>query len=250
MSVEQTQPKEPNAGVLIIGAEILSGKIRDENGPYLIQALRTRGVTLGELRIIEDDMDTIAGAVNQFRPHFDYVLTTGGIGPTHDDLTIDAVARAFGQHVIEHPELLAKMESYYGELTPGRRRLARVPQGAEVKLHGPMAVPVIRVDNVFIFAGVPGLMRASFEAVGEQIAGAAFFTRNIYLQADESALAQTLADVQDQHQAVAIGSYPRFDKNAPYRLRLTVDGRDESAVQDAYAALLAMLPKDLITQGE
>ncbi len=238
----------PTAAVLIIGAEILSGKFDDANGPYLIRGLRARGIELRELRTIRDDIDTIAEAINALRGEVSYIFTTGGIGPTHDDVTIDAIASALGLKVVEHPLLLKKLQEHYGEVSIAQRRLARVPQGAQVEVTDDSAIPIIRIENIFIFAGVPAMMRTSFEGIGQEISAAPFHSLSIYVNIDESVIAGAIAEIQSLHSNVAIGSYPRFDRQAPYRIRLTIDGREQRKVVAAHEAIIDSFDADWLIE--
>jgi molybdenum cofactor synthesis domain-containing protein len=241
MSLEAagSEPGGPTAALLIIGAEVLSGKITDTNGPFLIRSLRERGVALREIRILDDEVATIAAAVRELAPTVTHLFTTGGIGPTHDDVTIEAIARALERPVIHHPELVERIANRYGEgEAPGRLRLAEVPEGAVLHWGEHAVVPAIQITNIFIFPGVPTLMRSCFAAAAAELGGGTFFSRGLLLDVSESKLAPLLAAVQQRMTQVAVGSYPRFD-DADYRVKVTVDGRDAEAVNEAIAAIRA-----------
>ena len=227
---------EPTAAVLIIGSEVLSGRVDDVNGPFLIRALRARGVQVLEMRTVSDSIPTIAAALRSLCPKADYVFTTGGIGPTHDDVTIAGVAEAFNRPVIRDPELLHQLQQSRHKLNEARLKLAEVPQGAEVHLGDGSFVPVVQIENVFILPGVPSLMQACFAHVADGMRGAPFHSRALLLDVSESEIAAALTEVQSRYPDVAIGSYPRFDE-AAYRVKVTVDGRDSQRVEAIMAAI-------------
>ncbi|MEO1174543.1 MAG: molybdopterin-binding protein [Myxococcota bacterium] len=230
-------------GLAIIGAEVLSGKVQDENGPFLIRELRGLGARLGELRVIDDGLTIIERTVRELSGQFDFLITTGGIGPTHDDLTVAGVAAAFSVPVVREPTLETSLRTYYGDaLTENHLRLADVPEGAV--LHGER-VPTIQMRNTFVLPGVPSLMRSCFERVREQFRGDAFITRILFLNASESTIADALSAADRAHPAVQIGSYPRFD-DASARVKVTVEGTDRPAVDAALAQLRETLPAGVI----
>ena len=231
------KPDEPTAALLIIGAEVLSGKVDDANGPFLIRALRARGVQLLEIRTIGDTVPEISEAVKALSSRAQHLFTTGGIGPTHDDVTMAGVAAAFGGKVAQHPELLRLLhERYAGKVNDARLKLADVPEGATVRLGDGTFVPIVQFRNVTILPGVPSLMRACFAHVADGLRGAPFFSRALLLDVSESDIADTLTEIQNRNLDVAIGSYPRFDE-AAYRVKVTVDGRDAARVETTLAAI-------------
>lgn len=200
--------------MLAIGDELLSGRTRDANIQYLAQWLTKRGVALAEARIVGDEVQAIASALNELRAQYDYVFTSGGIGPTHDDITADSVAAAFDVPVIEHPEALALIGTWYeqrGEtLTRARRRMARAPQGAELISNAVSGAPGVRIENVFILAGVPRIFQGMLNAVDPLIEhGAVLHSRSVTAAGlQESLLAEPLREIQAAHAGVAFGSYP------------------------------------------
>lgn len=225
------------AAIIIIGAEVLSGKVDDANGPFLIHALRAQGIEVVETRCIGDSIPAIAAAVRDLSGSVTHLFTTGGIGPTHDDMTIAGVAAGLGRDVVIDPVLKNVLHQRYGEkLNAARLKMAEVPQGAEVRLSQSGFVPVIQVGNITILPGVPEFMRLCFHEIAGQLSGKPFHTRALFINTSESDIALSLSEVQHDHPEVAIGSYPRFD-NAPYRVKVTVDGRDEKTVNDTLLAL-------------
>ncbi len=232
---------QPTAAIVIIGAEVLSGKVADANGPFLIRVLRERGVQVVEMRTIGDDPGVIAETVRALKETADYVFTTGGVGPTHDDVTIAGIARAFGVGVVRHPQLYAQLVQRYGDaLSPAHLKMTEVPEGSTISCDATSFVPVVQLGNVIVLPGVPSLMRQCFTRVADGIGGSPFFSGCILLDISESKIAQTLEAIQQAHPEVAIGSYPRFDE-APYRVKVTVDGRDAALVRATLKELLRQL---------
>ena len=245
--MSQSSTPKPKAAVVIIGAEVLSGKVSDQNGPYLIQQLRNRGVELTEIRIIDDTIETIAQCVRELSQSNDYLFTTGGIGPTHDDVTIEGVAAALERPTLRSPELEQKLRDHFGDrLSPSLLKLAEVPEGAHVEMVTPV-LPLIRVGNIFIFPGVPELMVQSFEHMAHELRGAPFICQHITIAGSESAMADHLRQVQSDHPSVQIGSYPRFLENG-CEVKITIDGRQEEEVKKALQEIIAGLEKDRIIQ--
>jgi molybdenum cofactor synthesis domain-containing protein len=240
-----TLAPSPTSAVLIIGNEILSGRTQDSNTAYIARFLGVLGVELCEVRVVRDVEAEIVLAVNALRSSYTYVFTTGGIGPTHDDITADAIAKAFGVRIDYHPEALAMLESRYkpGEFNVMRRRMARIPEGASL-IRNPVSVaPGFQIENVFVMAGVPMIMRAMLEDVGPRLArGAAVLSRTIRTHIPEGRIAEELAEIQNAHGHVAIGSYP-FYRQEGSGVELVVRGREElhveAAVRSIEAALLA-----------
>lgn len=206
--------KRKSAAILAIGDELLSGRTRDSNIHYLAKWLTERGVALDEARLIGDDEDTIVDALNALRARYDYVFTSGGIGPTHDDITVDAIAKAFGVAVVEHPDAVARIHSYYESIntpvTPARLRMARTPDGAELIENPISGAPGVKIDNVFVMAGVPRIFETMLRAIDTIIErGPVMHSTSLIAQKlPESKLADPLRDIQDKHRDVAIGSYP------------------------------------------
>ena len=202
------------AAALAVGDELLSGRTRDANIHYLAGWLTERGVALGEARIVGDDTADIAAALNALRGRYDYVFTSGGIGPTHDDITVDAIAEALGVPVIEHPKALKMIAAWYearGEaVTPARRRMARTPEGARLIDNPVSGAPGVRVDNIFVMAGVPRIFQGMLNAIeGEIERGARLHARAATAaNLPESVLADQLRDIQAALKGVSLGSYP------------------------------------------
>ena len=244
--MEEESAPSPTAAVLLIGDELLSGRTRDSNLAYIAKFLAAFGIDVCESRVVRDREAEIAAALNALRGRYTYVFTTGGIGPTHDDITTDAVGRAFGVAVNHHPDALALLAPRYkpGEFNEMRRRMARIPEGATLIRNSVSTAPGFQLANVFVLAGVPMIMRAMLEDVGPRLArGRVVIATTISAEVGEGRIAAALAQIQHDHPAVAIGSYPAFAEGGP-RVQLVVRGRDGEAVEQAAAAVEAMLHKD------
>ena len=227
------------AGLVIIGDEILSGRTADKNIAQVAKWLQVQGIRLAEVRVVPDIEERIVEAVNALREANDYLFTTGGIGPTHDDITVDAVAAALGVPVIVHPEARAMLERYYadkGGLSEGRLRMARVPEGSELIANRMSGAPGIRRGNVILMAGVPHITAGMLDALtGELEGGAPLLSETIGCWTAESEVAGLLREVEEAHPNCQIGSYPFFREGrvgANFVLRSTSES-DLSACTDA-----------------
>lgn len=212
------------ACVLIIGNEVLSGQTRDANLAFLGERLNALGVRLREARVIPDDEAVIVATVNEVRRAFDYVFTTGGIGPTHDDITAAALAKAFGVPLIRNPEARRILEAFYspGQLNAARLRMAETPEGAELIENPISAAPGFRMENVFVMAGIPEVMRAMFGSIGHKLSGGTpLLSRAIVAELQEGKLAEGLAAIQAAYPDVEIGSYP-FHRGGRFGARLVL----------------------------
>jgi len=228
----------PTAAVIIIGDEILSGKFADANGPFLIGRLRALGADLGRLVVIGDSPHAIADEVGRCASAYDHVITTGGVGPTHDDRTLEGVALAVGRPLQEHPDLALLLERFGMERSEANLRMVNVPEGAVLVDAPGSSFPVVRVDNIWVLPGIPSLMRTKFEDIAEHFAGPQVFCERLYCTQGESEIAAHLEAVELRYPAVAIGSYPRWGESR-YRVMITADSRDESQLREAMEALRA-----------
>jgi molybdenum cofactor synthesis domain-containing protein len=241
----------PTAGILIIGEEILSGKVEDENARYLVHELRELGVGVRRIEVIPDDAEEIAASLRALSSRFDHVFTSGGVGPTHDDVTLPSVAAAFGMQVARRPELEAMIRRAAGSDFHERDlRMADVPDGARL-LYGvppePTRWPVVAVHNVYVLPGVPVIFRRKFDSIREMFRAGPIFSRAVYSREGEGGIAATLDAVVDEFPSVAIGSYPQFDQS-DHKVKITLDGRDQNAVERAVARLAAGLGAALVRQ--
>jgi molybdenum cofactor synthesis domain-containing protein len=235
--------KTYRACLLIIGNEILSGRTQDANLTYLATKLNEAGIRLKEARVIPDEPEVIVATVNEVRPRFDYVFTTGGIGPTHDDITSECVARAFGVKLILHPDAKRLLETHYkpGQLNEARLRMAHVPEGATLIENPVSRAPGFRIGNVFVLAGVPEVMRAMLDGVVPHLAGGApVRSRTISCHLAEGVLAAGLGAVQQRYPDLDIGSYPSFRRTG-YGVSLVLRGTDDGRLAAAAEEVRALI---------
>ncbi len=239
------------AAAVVIGNEVLTAKVTEANGAWLIQRLRERGVLLQSVHFVLDDVDAIVEAVAAARRRAQWVLTSGGIGPTHDDVTVRAVGLALGRKVVRLPEMEALVREHYGAgITPEALRLAEAPEGSEL-VHQPQArYPVLVCDHVYMLPGVPQLFRLQLETVLARFEGRPGHLTVLYLGAVEAEIAGALDRIALDMPEVAIGSYPNFDPDAGYRVKLTVEHADEAPVARAIARLEAELPAGSVIRKE
>jgi molybdenum cofactor synthesis domain-containing protein len=232
------------AAILVIGDEILSGRTKDRNIGYIAEYLTNMGVELREARVVPDVEDEIVAALNALRARYTYVFTTGGIGPTHDDITADAVARAFGVKIGEDERAIALMLERYqpGELTEARRRMARIPEGADLIANPVSKAPGFRLGNVIVMAGVPTVMQAMLDdaakglATGRKILAETIEAGNVA----EGRYGGPLARIAEAHKGVTIGSYPAFSEGR-FRNQIVIRARDAALIAAARQDVEAML---------
>ncbi|HEY5659045.1 MAG TPA: molybdopterin-binding protein [Myxococcota bacterium] len=239
-----------SAGILVIGNEILSGKVVDTNSPYLCRELRALGVDVERIFTIPDVVDVVAENVKLMSQSYDYVLTSGGIGPTHDDLTVEGVAAAFGRPLELSTDIEARIRRATGR-TPNRSQLkmAHIPAGATLIDSGDLWFPLVVVENVYIFPGIPELLRKKFESVRDRFRGVPFVLKRVYVTLMESSIAEQLDALLHEFPELLLGSYPRIHEES-FRVMLTLESRDAGYVQRALDSLLAHLPADAIHKVE
>lgn len=235
------------AGILVIGNEILSGKTVDENSSFLVRELRELGVDVRKISVISDDVETIAAEVRSFSGPHDYVFTTGGVGPTHDDLTMEGIALAFGRKIRRNPELEAALRGYYSaDLVEANLRMADVPEGVRLISAPGLWFPVIVVENVFIFPGVPAIFQRKFRRIRELFRDKPYHLREVFLRADEGQIADILRSVLARFPELLLGSYPYFDERS-YTVKLTLESKDPVYLDAASEMLLGELARiDLV----
>jgi len=224
------------AALAVIGDEILSGRTQDKNVAQLATLLNVQGIRLAEVRIVPDVTERIAETVNALRATHDYLFTTGGIGPTHDDITVDAIAEAFGVPVVVHPEARAILEDYYrdrpGGLNEARLRMARAPAGAELIPNPSSGAPGVKMGNVYILAGVPHIAASMMDALtGTLEGGRPVVSVTVGARAPESEVADLLRETEQAHPGVAIGSYPFF-KDGRYGANFVIRSENEALVHE------------------
>jgi len=238
------------AGILIIGNEVLSGKVEDQNSPYLVRELRALGVQVQRITTVPDDAKVIAQEVRAFADRYDFVFTTGGVGPTHDDITITAIAAAFGRGVVRHPLLEGVLRRHYGEgITSAQLRMAEIPEGSELVGEGELTFPVITLGNVYIFPGIPDAVRWKFERIRERFREAPYILRRVFLRCDEGGIADDLIATLCQFPELQLGSYPILN-NPDHNVMLTLESKNAEYVEQALNSLLSRLPPQAIVRVE
>ncbi len=238
------------AGIVLIGNEILSGKIADVNAAYLCRELRALGVDVRRISVIADVVDGIAAEVRDFSARYDVVFTSGGVGPTHDDVTIEGVARGLGVGVVRHPALVALLDRYYkGQLTDARLKMAEVPDGAELIAGERLNFPAVVAGNVYILPGVPEIFRQKFDALRERFRESPYLLCNVFVSIGEGILADHLNTLLAGYPELMLGSYPEFS-NADYKVKVTLESKDAEYLDRAVTELLRSLPAPAVVRVE
>jgi molybdenum cofactor synthesis domain-containing protein len=236
------------AGIILIGNEILSGKIQDANAAYLCRELRGLGVDVRRITIIPDEVALIADEVAAFSREFDVVFTSGGVGPTHDDVTMEGVARAMGVPVVRHPALAGLLERYYKDrINAAHLRMAEVPDGAELVSGESLRFPTILMRNVYILPGVPEIFRQKFDAIRERFRDQPIHLKNVFVCIGEGTLAEHLNGLLAAFPLLLLGSYPEFS-NPEYQVKVTLESRDRGYLEQALTDFLARLPADALVK--
>src|SRR6516225_4131686 len=236
------------AAVLVIGDEILSGRTKDKNIGYIADFLTEIGVDLKEVRIVPDEAPEIVAAVNALRSRYTYLFTTGGIGPTHDDITAECVAKAFGVPLEYHPRAVeimrARIAQTGGVMNEARMRMTRVPKGATLVLNKISAAPGFRIGNVIVMAGIPSVMQAMLEFVAPQLkTGARMLSESVQADCREGDIGTELGAIAKAHPGVIIGSYPFMDEKRGPNTHVVMRARDAQKLAAAKAEVLAMLAR-------
>jgi len=238
------------AAIVVIGNEILSGKVVDTNSPYLCRELRALGVDVLRITVIPDDVDVIAREVREASRAHDWVFTSGGVGPTHDDLTMDGVAKAVDVPIEVNEAIVDRIEHALAQrCNESQRKMAALPQGATLIDAGDLWFPVVVFENVHIFPGIPELLQKKFDAIRERFQGVPFVLKRVYVRRKESDIAHELNALLEAHPALMLGSYPRI-RESEYQVLLTLESRDAAYVQRALDELIARLPADAIHKVE
>jgi len=237
----------PTAAVLVIGDEILSGRTQDTNTSYIARFLVSLGIDLKEARVVPDIEDEIVAALNALRARYSYVFTTGGIGPTHDDITADAVAKAFGVGIDYHPEALAMLAARYAnpaDFNEMRKRMARIPLTAELVKNSASTAPGFQIGNVFVMAGVPMIMRAMLEDIEPRLErGALVHSATVQARIGEGKIAAGLQTIQKNYPDLAIGSYPYYREDG-FGVQLVARGRDAVKVEAAAGEIETLIRRE------
>jgi FAD synthetase len=239
-----------SAGIVIIGNEVLSGKTQDTNSFFLCTELRQLGVEVQKISTIPDVIELIGREVAEFSKRFDFVFTTGGVGPTHDDVTIDGIAHGFGLKVVRHPDIERRMRQRLGsDVNEARLRMANVPEGAELLATEALFAPIVKIHNVFIFPGIPRILQERFHAIKENFREAPYFLKNVYVKSGEGVIAKMLNDVLAKFPELLLGSYPVLDI-PEYKVKVTFESKDPEYLQRALQSFLASLPDGAVHRVE
>ncbi len=234
------------AGIVIIGNEVLSGKTQDTNSHFLCRELRTLGVEVRRISVILDEIELIGKEVATFSRNFDLVFTTGGVGPTHDDVTMAGIAHGFGVKVIRHPELERRLRERHREnINEARLRMAEVPEGAELVGEGFLYASVVKLRNVYIFPGIPKILQERFEAIKGGFRDTPFFLKVVYVKEGEGVIASILNNLLASFPELLLGSYPVLD-NPDYKVKVTLESKDMNYLSRAFQKLLSTLPEGAI----
>jgi molybdenum cofactor synthesis domain-containing protein len=242
--------RERSCALVVVGNEILSGKVRDQNAYLAARELRGLGVSVRRMAVVPDELQAIADEVRACSARFDFVLTSGGVGPTHDDLTVEAVALAFKRRLIIHPELERLTTLHYaGHVEAAGHKMTRVPEGAVLNFAGDLWFPTLQVENVYLLPGIPELFAAKLHALAERFAADPYFMRTVYTRAGESAIAEHLTACLAEFPELMLGSYPELDE-ANYRVKITLESKDAAYLDRAFSRLVELLPKDAVCKVE
>lgn len=234
---------EKTAAMIVVGDEILSGKVEETNSLLARRELRALGVRLKGIFVIPDELDTIAEMVRSLHGRYTFLITSGGVGPTHDDMTMAGIARGLGRRLVTSEELLADIAKIYGErLTPAAAKMADLPEGAELIREVRLQVPVVKVEEIHIFPGEPSFFTQKFLAIRERFRSTPFHLACIFTTLGETELATRMEHAQERFQ-VAVGSYPVYD-NPEYRVQITVESKDLEPVRAAFAYILEAIPEE------
>lgn len=244
------QESSKTAAIVITGNEILSGKVPEQNAQYLARELRALGVNLKRVAIIPDQIATIAEEIAFCKNRFDFIFTSGGIGPTHDDVTIEGVALGLNKKLIESPTLSKMLiDIYSNRVNPALMKMAMVPEGTEFIYGAGLRSPVLLIENIYIFPGVPEYLINKFTAIKERFLESPFYLKKIYLCQDEEKIAESLNKTLAQFPKLLLGSYPILHQEA-YKLIVTVESKDASYLDLAAKTLLSFLPEKSVYKIE
>jgi FAD synthetase len=234
------------AGIVIIGNEVLSGKTQDINSHFFCTELRRLGVEVQKITTIQDEIPLIGDEVAGFSKRFDYVFTSGGVGPTHDDVTIEGIAYGFGLPVVRHPDIEQRMRKRFGgDVNEARLRMANIPEGAKLLATEAVFAPIINIHNVYIFPGIPSILQERFHAIKEMFRDAPYYLKNVYVRYGEGVIAEMLNGVLAKFPELMLGSYPVLDV-AEYRVKVTLESKDAGYLDQALQSFIASLPNDAV----
>jgi FAD synthetase len=234
------------AGIVIIGNEVLSGKTRDTNSHFFCTELRQLGVELQKISTIQDNIEIIGKEVAAFSDRFDYVFTSGGVGPTHDDVTIEGVAHGLGVRVVRHPDIERRMRQRLGDqVNEARLRMANVPEGATLLATEAPFAAIVKIRNIYIFPGIPRILEERFHAIKETFRDTPYYLKNVFVRYGEGIIASILNDLLVNFPNLMLGSYPVLDL-PDYKVKVTLESKDSDYLEQALRALIASLPPDAV----
>jgi len=235
--------------MVVVGNEILSGKVQDSNSYFAARELRKIGVALRRVAVVPDEIRPIADEVAYCARNFEFVLTSGGVGPTHDDITIEAVAVAFGRKLVIHPELEGVIRAHFNERIETGMKMAEVPEGAVLNAGGNLRFPTVQLENVYILPGIPQIFESKLMALAGRFATDPYFIRAIYTSAGEGTIAEHLNACLRTYPLLLLGSYPRIG-DPEYRVKLTLESKDSGYLESAFSHLLELLPRAVVVKTE
>jgi molybdenum cofactor synthesis domain-containing protein len=234
------------AGIVIIGNEVLSGKTRDTNSHFFCTELRQLGVEVQKISTIQDDVEIIGKEVASFSARFDYVFTSGGVGPTHDDVTIEGVAHGLGVKVVRHPDIEGRMRQRLGDqVNEARLRMANVPEGATLLATEAPFAAIVKIRNIYIFPGIPRILEERFHAIKERFRDTPYYLKNVYVRYGEGVIASILNELLVNFPNLMLGSYPVLEL-PDYKVKVTLESKDANYLEQALRALIASLPADAV----
>lgn len=241
--------QERNCAMVVVGNEILSGKVRDSNAYFAARELRKIGVALMRVVVIPDEIKPVADEIADCARNFEFVITSGGVGPTHDDVTMEAVALAFGRRLITHPELERVIREHFTERLAIGLKMAEVPEGAVLNAAGDLRFPTVQVENVYVLPGIPQIFEPKLLALLGRFATDPYYIRAIYTSAGEGSIAEHLNECLRRYPALLLGSYPRIGHHE-YRVKLTLESKDRDYLEHAFNHLLQLLPREVVVKTE
>ncbi|HEY6999945.1 MAG TPA: competence/damage-inducible protein A [Candidatus Binatia bacterium] len=234
------------AGIVIIGNEVLSGKTRDTNSHFFCTELRQLGVEVQKISTIQDDIEIIGKETASFSERFDYVFTSGGVGPTHDDVTIEGVAHGLGVKVVRHPDIEQRMRQRLGDqVNEARLRMANVPEGATLLATEAPFAAIVKIRNIYIFPGIPRILEERFHAIKESFRDAPYYLKNVYVRYGEGIIAAILNELLLKFPNLMLGSYPVLDL-PDYKVKVTLESKDSNYLEQALQSFIASLPSDAV----
>jgi molybdenum cofactor synthesis domain-containing protein len=242
--------RERTCALVVVGNEILSGKVQDSNAYFATRELRKVGVSLKRIVVIPDELPAITEEVIYCARRFDVVLTSGGVGPTHDDLTMEGVAGAFGRKLVTHPELARIIREHFVErVSAAGLKMAEVPEGAVLNAVGTFRFPTVQIENVYVLPGIPQIFEDKLLALAGRFAADPYFMRAIYTSVGEGTIAEHLNACLAKFPELLLGSYPRLG-DSQYRVKLTLESKDRDYLERAFQFMLELLPKDVVVKTE